>query len=120
MAGLMHVNAILHSEPCCSHLLVNTLSCSFITFEDEASVASVFNAGSMQELGGKKVEVKTATPKGSGPIGRGPAGMAATAALGRGITLPAGASRGIMPGRFGEFAYGIGPAGYPMPAGVCV
>ena len=45
----------------------------FITFQEESSVAAVFAAGSMQELNGKRVEVKAATPKGSGPVGRGTA-----------------------------------------------
>lgn len=41
----------------------------FITFEEEESVEKVFSAGNMHELNGKKVEVKNATPKGSGPQG---------------------------------------------------
>lgn len=38
----------------------------------------VFITGTMHDISGKRVEVKTATPRGSGPIGRGggPAGMA--------------------------------------------
>lgn len=44
----------------------------FITYEDEAAVDRVFAKGRMHELAGKSVEVKRATPKGSGPaFGRG-------------------------------------------------
>uniref|UniRef100_A0A383VZF2 RRM domain-containing protein n=1 Tax=Tetradesmus obliquus TaxID=3088 RepID=A0A383VZF2_TETOB len=83
----------------------------FITFEDEDSVAAVFSAGSMQELNGKKVEVKAATPKGSGPIGRGPGLLP-----GRGLGFGPG-REGLM-GRYPEgYPYGMGPTGYPMPAG---
>ncbi|KAK9862706.1 hypothetical protein WJX84_008352 [Apatococcus fuscideae] len=42
----------------------------FITFEDESSVEQCFAAGSMHQLGNKRVEVKTATPRGSGPMPR--------------------------------------------------
>lgn len=67
----------------------------------------VFAAGSMHDLAGKRVEVKSATPKGSGPQGRGggilPAGMAA----GRGAMGAMGAV--AAPGMVGQFA---GPAGY--------
>ena len=38
----------------------------------ESSVEACFAAGSMHELGGKRVEVKTATPRGSGPMPRTP------------------------------------------------
>lgn len=67
-------------------------------------MAAVFSEGSMQEISGKKVEVKTSTPKGSGPVGRGPGLLA-----GRGLSLGPGATYGP--------AYGMGPPGYPMPAG---
>jgi len=40
----------------------------FVTFEDDSSVERVFQAGSMQTLAGKTVEIKTATPRGSGPV----------------------------------------------------
>lgn len=43
----------------------------FITYEDESAVDRVFGAGPMHDLVGKKVEVKPATPRGSGPQGRG-------------------------------------------------
>jgi len=42
------------------------LPCRFVTFQDEESVLKVFSAGPMQQVGGKQVEVKSATPKGSG------------------------------------------------------
>jgi hypothetical protein len=58
---------------------------SFITFEEEAAVQRVFAAGPMQQLAGKLVEVKSATPKGSGPQGRvGAPAPGATAAPGGG------------------------------------
>lgn len=44
----------------------------FVTFERDSSVEQVFQVGSMHELSGKRVEVKSATPRGSGPVaGRG-------------------------------------------------
>lgn len=48
----------------------------FVTFEDDNAVEKVFTTGTMHDISGKRVEVKTATPRGSGPIGRaqGPAG----------------------------------------------
>lgn len=84
----------------------------FVTFEEESSVDSVFAAGSMHELNGKKVEVKNATPKGSGPQG--------SRAGGRGV-YP---SRGFLGGRgYGELSplhppYGMPPT-YP-PGGYMV
>ena len=63
----------------------------------------VFSAGSMHELNGKQVEVKNATPKGSGPQGAG---------RGR-VGLGAGGRGPIMGGRGYEFgrlqsSYGMG------------
>lgn len=84
------------------HLLLHTTS--FITFEDEASVFKVFAAGSHHELGGKRVEVKNATPKGSGPQGRGALDPRTAYLAGRGM------GRG-----YGDLPFGMGP-GY-MPAG---
>lgn len=74
----------------------------FVTYEDEASVQKVLDAGHMHDLGGKQVEVKNATPKGSGGVdGRGPPGFG----RGRG----AGGGRGYGGGRgFQQF----GPPGY--------
>ncbi|KAG1668656.1 hypothetical protein FOA52_001262 [Chlamydomonas sp. UWO 241] len=40
----------------------------FVTFEEEDSVNDIFKTGTMHMLGGKQVEVKSATPKGSGPM----------------------------------------------------
>lgn len=37
----------------------------FVTFDDDAAVDRVFQAGSMQTLAGKKVEIKPATPRSS-------------------------------------------------------
>lgn len=43
----------------------------FITYEEEAAIEKVFAKGRMHELAGKSVEVKRATPKGTGPaVGR--------------------------------------------------
>ncbi|KIY99006.1 putative RNA-binding protein [Monoraphidium neglectum] len=93
----------------------------FITFEEEASVHRVFNAGPMHELAGKRVEVKSATPKGSGPQGRGggvalaPGGGAGRGAMG---VLGAAASGGVYAGPAG--GYGMGgymAPGYMVPAG---
>lgn len=53
-------------------LLIHSLY-RFVTFEEDSAVEKVFTAGTMHELAGKRVEVKTATPRGSGPLGgRGP------------------------------------------------
>ena len=43
--------------------------CSFVTFDDDVAVEAVFGAGRMHTIGGKQVEVKPATPRGSGPAG---------------------------------------------------
>ncbi len=70
----------------------------------------VFAAGSMHELSGKKVEVKNATPKGSGPMGR--------TGLGRGALLP-GRGFAIAGRPYPEFAqpgYGMAP-GYQLAPG---
>ncbi|KAK9838604.1 hypothetical protein WJX84_007643 [Apatococcus fuscideae] len=86
----------------------------FITFEDEASVEQCFSAGSMHELGGKRVEVKTATPRGSGPMPRTgtpgmPAGLSQLRAPGARPVFPGG--RPTFPGFSGQ----LGPGGaYPM------
>jgi hypothetical protein len=70
----------------------------------------------MQEISGKRVEVKAATPKGSGPVGRGgPGAMGAMGAMppGRGLGF-AYPTRGMVPGRYpGSDAYGwaMTPAG---------
>lgn len=88
----------------------------FVTFEDEDSVAKVFSAGSMHDLGGKQVEVKSATPKGgSGPQsgrGAGPVGGRGGGAFGRG-PYPAG-GRGAFFGQAAGLGYGAGygAAGY--------
>lgn len=46
--------------------------CRFITYDEEGAIEKVFAHGRMHELAGKSVEVKRATPKGTGPsLGRG-------------------------------------------------
>ncbi|CAG9463999.1 unnamed protein product [Pedinophyceae sp. YPF-701] len=42
----------------------------FVTFASKDSVAACKQAGRFQEIGDKKVEIKDATPKGTGPVGR--------------------------------------------------
>ena len=49
--------------------MVVTLHHRFVTFEDDSAVERVFGAGRMHTIGGKSVEVKPATPRGSGPTG---------------------------------------------------
>ncbi|MEW5299950.1 MAG: hypothetical protein WDW36_002918 [Sanguina aurantia] len=73
----------------------------FVTFESEEAVAKVFEAGQMHRVGGKQVEVKSATPKGSGPQagGRGMAsnygtGMGVAGAVGLGVGGNVGAPGG--------------------------
>lgn len=90
----------------------------FVTFDDEDSVAKVFTAGSMHELGGKQVEVKSATPKGSGPqAGRGMGGRGPPYG-GRGGYGGAPQGRGAFYGQGGSFqgsfqgpGFGYGYAG---------
>lgn len=68
----------------------------------------------MQEINGKRVEVKAATPKGSGPVGRSPA-IGAMAGRGMGYAYP---PRGMMPGRYpGDYGWAMHPGGSPA---VCV
>lgn len=60
----------------------------------------------MQEINGKRVEVKAATPKGSGPVGRG-AAMGPMAGRGMGYAYP---PRGMMPGRYpGDYGWAMHP-----------
>ncbi len=78
-------------------LLNRLTSCAlsrFVTFEDDSAVERVFGAGRMHTIGGKSVEVKPATPRGSGPTGL---------AMGRGfaMVLP---GRGMARGGFAEMA----------------
>ncbi|KAK9800727.1 hypothetical protein WJX73_000776 [Symbiochloris irregularis] len=62
----------------------------FITYTDDAAVDRVFAAGQRHDLAGKRVEVKQATPRGSGP--QGPrAGM---------LDQPPGPLRGGQPGAY--------------------
>ncbi|PNW75795.1 hypothetical protein CHLRE_12g560300v5 [Chlamydomonas reinhardtii] len=87
----------------------------FVTFAEEPSVEKVFAAGQMHELGGKQVEVKSATPKGSGPqAGRG-AGRGAVSAGGayggRGYGGGGGGGRGGYYQGQGYGGYGYG--GFP-------
>lgn len=106
-------HSILHVQQLTATTLgtirINHTACRFVAFEDEASVQAVFAAGSIQEIAGKRVEVKTATPKGSGPIGRGPGLL-----LGQRLGMPGAAVAGRYPEGMTPYP-GLGPAGYPMP-----
>jgi heterogeneous nuclear ribonucleoprotein A1/A3 len=75
------------------HMTGRSRGFGFVTFEDDAAAERVFSSGVMHHLGGKQVEVKPATPKGSG-----------SQAGGRG-----GAAR--LPPRGGEYGGGGGGAG---------
>ena len=105
-----------------------------MTFAEDASAEAVFAAGSMHDLGGKRVEVKPATPKGSGSVGRsGGAGPGRPGAGSGGRAVPAfgghgGAPAGPPAALFGSppGAYGAGfgmyafsPPGEPPVWGCC-
>jgi len=49
------------------HMSGRSRGFGFVTFEEDSSAQEVFEVGTMHELGGKRVEVKPATPKGTGP-----------------------------------------------------
>ena len=97
------------SSPSRTHVCVieevmhRDVPCRFVTFEDDSAVERVFGAGRMHTIGGKSVEVKPATPRGSGPTG---------IAISRGFPM-------VLPGRgmaarggFAEMAPAAA-AGYP-------
>lgn len=48
------------------HMSGRSRGFGFVTFDEDVSAEKVFDFGNMHELGGKRVEVKAATPKGSG------------------------------------------------------
>ena len=50
------------------HMSGRSRGFGFVTFEEDISAEKVFEIGTMHEIGGKKVEVKAATPKGSGSL----------------------------------------------------
>lgn len=84
-----------------------------MTFAEDASAENVFAAGTMHDLGGKKVEVKPATPKGSGSLARAGSGTSA------GTSRPGGSGLGSSGGGTGgsrplpPFG-GAGAGGPPM------
>jgi len=101
----------------------------FVTFDSEDSVGRVFRAGNMQMLAGKKVEVKNATPRGSGSpqpgaskgSGRGPS--AGKTQMQRATMPHVGFEvQGAVP--YGMMGYGVGYGvggygmGFPAPYGV--
>lgn len=81
--------------------------CRFVTFEQDQSVEQVFRVGTMHELAGKRVEVKSATPRGSGPVA--PANLP----VGRvwGAQRPLNRSMGLYPGQIPQPGFGMGPYG---------
>lgn len=105
-----------------------------MTFAEDSSAEAVFAAGSMHDLGGKRVEVKPATPKGSGSLGRpsgsssapprpGTAGGGARGGMG---LPPFGGAPGAVVGSPGALfgsppspyaAAGFGMFGYPHAGG---
>ena len=50
------------------HMSGRSRGFGFVTFEEDDSAEKVFESGTMHEVNGKKVEVKAATPKGSGSL----------------------------------------------------
>jgi len=49
------------------HMSGRSRGFGFVTFEEDSSAERAFAAGPMHEISGKQVEVKPATPKGTGP-----------------------------------------------------
>lgn len=105
------------------HLPPPYLTRSFVTFAEDSSAEAVFSAGSMHELGSKRVEVKPATPKGSGSLSRsaGPSRPGASGGNGRPVPPyggPGAASTpaalfGSPPGAYGATGFGM----YAYPPG---
>ncbi|KAI3436074.1 hypothetical protein D9Q98_002132 [Chlorella vulgaris] len=99
------------------HMSGRSRGFGFVTFAEDSSAENVFAAGTMHDLGGKKVEVKPATPKGSGSLGRPGAGSGSSVRPGGGAAMPGG-SRQMPPfgggGGGGQalFSGQTGPAGY--------
>jgi hypothetical protein len=50
------------------HMSGRSRGFGFVTFEEDSSAEKVFEVGTMHEIGEKQVEVKAATPKGSGSL----------------------------------------------------
>ena len=102
----------------CEYLHGN--GCRFITFDDDSSVERVFGAGRMHTIGGKQVEVKAATPRGSGPAGMSAAPRAAFPMALPGRSMGRGfGEMGPMPGGFsgaytGMMPYAVGGRMQPM------
>ena len=96
------MSQLSHSKPHC--LCVRR----FVTFERDSSVEQVFQVGSMHELSGKRVEVKSATPRGSGPVaGRG--SLAEQRMWGPRST--GGRGMGSFPGQISHQGFGMGGYG---------
>ncbi|GMH42273.1 hypothetical protein BSKO_10192 [Bryopsis sp. KO-2023] len=95
----------------------------FVTFQDDESVAKVFNNGVMQTLHDKKIEIKHAVPRDQMAASRGGPATAAFAA-GRGFPAGRGAGYGYQSqfgglsspayGRGGFPKYGVGGRGSMM------
>ncbi|GBF90957.1 heterogeneous nuclear ribonucleoprotein-like [Raphidocelis subcapitata] len=70
-AYFQRFGTVVEAQIMVDHVSNRSRGFGFVTFDDETAVHRVFGAGPMHELAGKRVEVKSATPKGSGPQGRG-------------------------------------------------
>jgi heterogeneous nuclear ribonucleoprotein A1/A3 len=57
------------------HMSGRSRGFGFVTFIEDGSAMAAYEAGTMHEVGGKQVEVKPATPKGTGPTGGSVAGV---------------------------------------------
>lgn len=115
------------------HMSGRSRGFGFVTFEEDASAERAYAVGSMHDVGGKQVEVKPATPKGTGPTSGRPTMLSPAQrppqqrftdytstgpSGGRGsnpLVSPYGAPTGspMQPPYFGMYAY---PGMYP-PAG---
>lgn len=93
------------------HMSGRSRGFGFVTFEEDTSAERVFAAGQMHELGGKNVEVKPATPKGTGSqqAGRIQAPRPTPGEFGQPVLSYGGAPPTMSPGPYTPFAmYGYG------------
>lgn len=107
------------------HMSGRSRGFGFVTFVEDDSAEKVFAAGQMHELGGKRVEVKPATPKGAGsqtsrpiPPPRGAAGEYASNMMpplaGFGTGMSHAGYQTYNPNMYG---YGHRPGGVPYGGG---
>lgn len=123
---------IVEAQVMVDHNTARSRGFGFVTFEEEEAVQKVLENGQMHELGGKQVEVKNATPKGSGPQmggrnsgynggggggGRGPAGGRGYGGRGydqyaqQGYGMAGAYGYGAQGQYGGQYAYGMQPYG---------